>query len=34
VKRYEKNFGTIKIQKEKKEKEKLEKTESTTRYIG
>jgi hypothetical protein len=34
VKRYEKNFGNIKIQKEKKEKEKLEKTESTTRYIG
>jgi hypothetical protein len=34
VKRYEKTYGAIKIQKAKKEKEKLEKVESTTRYIG
>jgi len=33
IKRYEKNFGTIKLPKEKKVKEKIEKVE-TTRYIG
>jgi len=33
VKRFEKNFGTIKLPKEKKAKEAIEKVEST-RYIG
>jgi hypothetical protein len=33
IKRYEKNFGSIKLPKEKKSKEKVEKVEAT-RYIG
>jgi hypothetical protein len=33
IKRYEKNFGSIKIPKQKKDKEKVEKVEAT-RYIG
>jgi len=33
VKRYEKNFGSIKVPKTK-EKEKIDKVESSTRYIG
>jgi hypothetical protein len=34
ISKYEKAFGSIKLQKEKKIKEKLEQTETTTRYIG